>query len=231
MATRFYLPAEGSGAPAVSPAFDAGWEQTGQATRLNLLYKNTLTTLSTIASNGTRTIPITTTQDILCNQFVSPPLFDDNQLIDTSCLFSLVISCVESVATANAFLAVVVKAFSPDGGTSRGTLFSTFSSDTEFGITTSTRLVNQNALTSAVSVKAGDILVVEIGARGTAPTTSGTYTMIQGTSAASDFALTSGLTTSLNPWCEFSNNLFPAMSNNFQSVEAGNGISSSGGVR
>ncbi len=78
-ATRFYFPAEGSGTPNISPAFDAGWNQTGQATRLNLLNKAQLSTLSTLADDGTRTVPITTTQNILGNQFVSgviPPPAD-----------------------------------------------------------------------------------------------------------------------------------------------------------
>src|SRR3954464_2529597 len=116
-ATRFYFPAEGSGAPNISPAFDAGWEQTGQGTRLKLLYKQNLSTLSTIANNGTRTIPITTTQDILCNQFVSDPI--PSQRLDTSCLFSCVVRVLESASTANVTLAIVVKVVSQDGGTAR----------------------------------------------------------------------------------------------------------------
>src|SRR4051812_1922964 len=124
MATRFYFPAEGSGTPPVSPSFDGGWEQTGQATRLNLLRKTNLSTLSTLADNGTRTVPITTTQDILCNQFVSEPYPAIN--FDTSCLFSLVIRVFESATTANVTLAIVAKVVSQDGNTARGTLFSTF---------------------------------------------------------------------------------------------------------
>jgi hypothetical protein len=212
-ATRFYFPVEGSGAPNISPAFNGGWEQTGQATRLKLLNKQQLTALSTIADDGTRTVPITTTQDILCNQFISasiPP-----QKFDTSVKFSLVIRVVESSIDANVTLAVVVGVVSQDGGTSRGTLFSTFTVDTEFPTTAATRIQAQSAVT-AVTTQPGDRLVVEIGAHAAGPASAQTYTMRQGNSAATDFALTTALTTDLNPWCEFSSDLFASPLNNYQ---------------
>lgn len=221
-ATRFYFPAEGDTAPNISPAFDANWEQTGQANRLKLYYKPNLSTLSTIAANGTRTVPITTTQDILCNQFVSDPI--PPQRIDTGCKFSIVISCLESAGTANCFIACSVRVVSQDGGTVRGTLFSNFAGGgTEFATTKSTRIFAQTAVT-AVTTQPGDRLVVEVGAHATGPTAGTTYTLRQGNKAASDFALTSALTTDLNPWCEFSYDLFNIDNNNykrFQSVSAG----------
>lgn len=228
MATRFYFPAEGSGAPAVSPAFDAGWEQTGQATRLKLVYKNTPSVVSALADNGTRTVPITTTQDILCNQFVSDPL--NAQIIDTGCLFSLIIRVLESATTANVTLAVVARVVSGDGATFRGTIFSTFNTDTEFPTTAATRIVSQTAA-SAVTVQQGDRLVIEIGGHAAGPTAGTTYTMRQGYVAGNDFALTTALTTDLNPWCEFSNNLFGTQLNNYQFVDAGDGISVTDKIR
>jgi len=216
-ATRFYFPAEGSGTPPVSPAFDAGWEQNGQATRLKLLYKKGLSVLSALANTGTRTVPITTTQDILCNQFVSEPI--PPQIFDTSILFSLVIRVLESATTANVTLAVLAKVFSQDGQTARGTLFSTFNVDTEFGTTAATRIVAQTAVT-LLTTRPGDRIVIEIGGHAAAPSAATTYTMRQGNNNASDFALTSGLTTDLNPWCEFSNDLFASPFNNFQHPKA-----------
>lgn len=220
MATRFYFPAEGSGTPPVSPAFNANWEQTAQANRLNLLNKPQLSVLSTLANTSTRTVPITTTQDILCNQFVSAPLIAQ-RIIGT---VSLVIRALESTIDANAVLSVVVWVVSNDGGTVRGTLFSLFNTDTEFAITAATRVVNAGAVTP-LTIQTGDRLVVEIGARATAPLTAQTYTIRQGNSAASDFALTSGLTTDLNTWIEFSHDLFPFVINNFQGVKVGSGMS------
>lgn len=218
MATRFYFPVEGSGTPGITPAFNAGWEQTGQATRLNLLQKNQLSSLSTIANTGTRTVPITTTQDILCNQFVSAPLPPIN--FDASCLFSLVMRVFESANTANVTLAVVVSVCSQDGTVIRGTLFSTFNTGTEFPLSASaaTRIVAQSAVTSLVT-QSGDRLVVEIGGHAAGPTAATSYTMRQGNSAATDFALTAALTTDLNPWCEFSTILDDDAFNNYRFVD------------
>lgn len=226
MATRFYFPAEGSGTPNISPSFDAGWEQTGQGTRLKLLRKSGLSTLSTIANNGTRTVPITTTQDILCNQFVSDPI-PAQRIIGT---VSLVIRVRESAATANVTLAVVVKVVSQDGGTVRGTLFSTFNTDTEFPTTAATRIVNAQAVTE-LTTQPGDRLVVEIGGHAAGPTAATTYTMRQGNSAATDFALTSALTTDLNPWFEMSQNIWGGVENNYSFVRVGDGMSVSEKIR
>lgn len=216
-ATRFYFPAEGSGTPSISPAFNAGWEQTGEATRLNLLYKPNLSVLSTIADNAIRTVPITTTQDILCNQFVSGPIPPTN--FDTSCLFSCVIRVKESATTANITLAIVVYVVSQDGGTVRGTLFSTFNVDTEFPTTAATRIQAQSAVTALVT-QPGDCLVVELGGHAAGPTAGTTYTMRQGNNAATDFALTTALTTDLNPWCEFSTDLFNIDNNNYKGIKS-----------
>jgi hypothetical protein len=228
VATRFYFPAEGSGTPNISPAADSGWEQTGQMTRLKLLDKRSLSTLSTLADTSTRTVPITTTQDIVCNQFISGPI--PPQLIDTSCTFSMVIRVLESALTANVTLAVVVRVLSSDGGTIRGTLFSSFSSDTEFAATAATRIVSATAVT-AVTTQPGDVLCIEVGGHAAGPTAGTTYTMRQGTSASTDFALTTALTTDLNPWCEFSRNLYPSLNNNYQFMKAGDGISVSEKIR
>ena len=223
MATRFYFPAEGSGTPNISPAFDAGWEQTGQATRLKLLDKKQLSALSTITATGTRTVPLTTTQDILCNQFVSDPI--PPQRIDASNLFSLITTAITSNGTTNCTLAVVVRVVSQDGTIVRGTLFSVFGTDTAWSGASQTTYIVNNAAVTALTTLPGDRIVVEVGARTTSSTGSGTYTLRQGNDNAADYALTSSLTTILNPWCEFSKDLFTPTINNFQSVAVGNGMS------
>lgn len=221
-ATRFYFPAEGAGVPNISPAFNAGWEQTGEATRLTLDYKRNLSVLSVLADNGTRAVPITTTQDILCNQFVSGPI--PPQTIDTSCLFSATIRALEAAATANVTLAVVAYVVSQDGGTVRGTLYSNFSTGTEFNTSTEIRIIPQTAVT-AVTTQPGDRIVVEVGGHAAAPSGTTTYTMRQGYSAASDIALFEGSSAAGNLWCEFSADLFASPINNFQFPKAGDGIS------
>lgn len=222
MPTRFYFPATGSGVPDISPAVNSGWEQTA-VTRLRLLDKNKLALRTALANASALTVPITTTQDIVRFQFVSEPLLA--QLIDTSCTFSLVVRVFENATTNNVTLAVVVRVVAPDG-TIRGTLFSNFNTGTEFALSAAaaTRIVSATAVT-AVTVQTGDRIVVEIGGHATAPTAAGSYTVRLGNNAATDFALTAALTTDLNPWCEFSQNLFPEVIGNFKSLKVGNGMS------
>lgn len=220
MATRFYFPAEGSGAPSLSPSFDAGWEQNGQGTRLNLVRKSQTTFESALANTGTRTVPITTTQDILLNQFVSTAI----PVQTIAGTVSLVIGCLESAATANVTLAVVVKVVD-SGGAARGTLFSVFGTDTELATTRRTRIVSAGAI-SSLTTQAGDCLVVELGCHAAAPTAGTTYTFRQGYSGTqADFALTTALSTDLNPWVEFSQDLWPVLPNNYQGAKGGDGLS------
>jgi hypothetical protein len=55
--------------------------------------------------------------------------------------------------------------------------------------------------------------------------------MRQGNSAASDFALTAALTTDLNPWMEFSTDIFGTKLNNYQSARVGDGMSGAERIR
>lgn len=219
-ATRFRLTS--GGAAAVSPAFDAGWEQTGQADRVRLLPKLLDAAITALANSTTMTVPITTTQDILCRQFVGDPL----RAQTISGTISAVIRVFESATTANVTLALLAKVVSQDGGTARGTIFSTFNTDTEWPLSASaaTRIVNAQAL-SSLAIQAGDRLVIEIGGHAAGPTAATSYNMRFGNSAASDFALTTALTTDLNPWVELSKDLFGTQVVNYQCVRAESGIS------
>lgn len=219
MATRFYF--DPTNTPSISPAFDASFEQTGTAVRRKLIYKPTVSALIALANSAAFTIPITTTQDILGVQFVSDAL--PAQTINSSNLFTLVMGVLESALTANASLAVVVRIVS-DNGTARGTLFSVYGTGLEYAVARETRIVSASALT-ALTILSGNRLVVEVGVRATAPSAATTFTLRLGNNAASDFALTAALTTDLNPWCEFSENLYPTVPNNSQNVTAGNGMS------
>jgi hypothetical protein len=226
MASRFFL--TNAGAAPVTPAFDGGWEQTGQADRVLLLPTRQTVTLQALADGTAITVPITTTQDLLCRQFVSGPLPPQN-LFGT---IGLVIRVFENAVSNNVTLAVVAKIVSQDGQTVRGTIFSTFNADTEFPLTASaaTRIINNSALTPLVT-QPGDRLVIEVGGHGAAPTAAGSYTMRFGNNAASDFALTSALTTDLNPWVELSSDLFGSPLNNYQFLKVGTGMSVSEKIR
>lgn len=210
MATRFYL--LNSGAPVVSPAYDSDWEQQGQMDRVALVRKTLVETVTTLADK-TITVPITTTQDIGSRQYVSGPL----RATRISGTFALVIRCSESANTANAHIAISLRVCSNDGGTFRGTLYSVFATATEFTTAAQTRIISNVTLTDQVS-QFGDRLVLEIGVRAAAPTAAQSAIHRFGNSAASDFALTSGLTTDLNPWCEFSQDLWPEVPESYKGV-------------
>lgn len=207
------------GAAPVSPAFDAAWEQNGQADRALWLPKSLSRTVSPLADK-TVTVPITTTQQILSRQFVGPPM----PPIRIEGTFSLVIRCSESATSANAHIAFILRVVSQDGGTVRGTLASQLATATEFTTAAQTRIINAAALT-ALTTLPGDRLVLEIGVHAQAPTAAQSAVHRFGNSAASDFALTSGLTTDLNPWAELSSDLWGTRFNNHHFVRADSGIS------
>lgn len=222
MATRFYfggLSGTNSAAPSVSPAYNASWDNS-QAGRRILYEKTTLSALGTAASNLNMAVTTGVTSNILSLQFVSPSI-PPQRLIGT---FSLVTPCAEANINNNSTLAVVVSVCSQDGATIRGVLLSLLGTDTEFPLSTSaTRIVNAQAIT-ALTTQPGDRIVVEMGITNTAPTSSASTTVQTGFIQTTDFALTSALTTSLNPWCEFSQNLWSSDTNNYQFIKAGDGM-------
>lgn len=228
MATRFYF--DNVNLPTTTPLNNVNWEQlTGSNGQL--VRKTAISSLVALSDSSPDTIPITTTQDIFCYNFISSPI--PPQLITGT--VSLVIRCSENATTNNATLAVIVTVF-PGGKINsdpdRGTLFSVFGTDTEFPLTASsaTRIITAQAITPLVTLP-GDRISVQIGARATGPTAAGSFILRAGYSAASDFALTSALTTDLNPWVEFSQNIFAADFNNYQFVKVGNGMSVSEKIR
>lgn len=185
---------------------------------------------TTLTDSTAITVPITTTQQILCAQFVSNQVFMPARL-DASVTFSMVLRGLESATTANVVLAYVLRAFTADGSTSLGTLASSMvNSGTEFVATAATRIFSAIALTNTVIGQPWR-LVIDIGGHAQAPTAAGTYTYRFGNSAASDFALTSALTTDLNPWIELSTNLRAVQFNNYQGIKVSDGMSTSEKIR
>lgn len=222
MATRFYFHA--SGTPGISPTPDAGWEQTGQLVRRNMPRKNTLAAVTALADASAITVPITTTQQILGSQLISEEIFLPVRL-DASVTFSMVIRGLENATTNNVFLAYVLRALSPNGSVNFGTLASSMTNaGTEFVATAATRIFSAIALTNTL-IPHPWRLVLELGGHAQAPSAAGSYTYRHGCDAASDFALTSALTTDLNPWMELSVNLNAVRFNNHQSVKVGSGMS------
>jgi hypothetical protein len=190
--------------------------------------------MTALANTANITVPITTTQQILCAQFTSDEVFPPARL-DASVLLSMVVRTAESATQANVFLAYVLRAFTADGLTSLGTLASSMTNaGTEFATTAATRIFGDGTTTVALTATTIDQpwrLVLDLGGHAQAPTGAQTYLMRFGCSAASDFALTSALTTDLNPWLELSINLRASRFNNYQGVHVGTGMNVAVGVR
>jgi hypothetical protein len=134
---------------------------------------------------------------------------------------------LENATTANVFLAFILKAVNNDGTIIRGTLGSSLSNvGTEYAATAQTRIFAATGLSGTpITLEAGDRLVLEIGGHLQAPGSAGTFTHRYGNQATTDFALTSALTTDLNPWWELDQDLWPPVPNNQQLIRAGSGIS------
>lgn len=233
MPTRFYLHASGSQPAPTNPAYDAGWEQTGQATRLPMDCKRCLSATTALANSSAITVPVTTTQQILAYQFTSRQVFKPVRL-DASVLFSMVLRGLENATSNNVHLAYVLRAFSAAGDRSLGTLASSMTTATEFVATAATRIFGNGASTvalTATTISEPWRLVIDIGGHAQAPTVAGSYTYRVGCSAATDFALTSALTTDLNPWIELSTDLDAVRLGNYQSVRVGNGMSCAEKIR
>lgn len=183
-----------------------------------------------LADSAAITVPITTTQQILAYQFVSNQIFNPVRL-DASVTLSMVLRGLENATTTNVFLAYVLRAFSADGLTALATLASSMTNaGTEFVATAATRIFNAIALTAA-TLNQPWRLVIDVGGHAQAPTVAGTYTYRAGNNAATDFALTSALTTDLNPWIELSANLDALVLRNYQHLKVGNGMSMSEKIR
>jgi hypothetical protein len=211
MATKFHFLSTGAIAAPTNPGFDAAWEQTGAATRLPMELAGRHSALTAQTVSGAITIPITTTQDILCYQFTSNEVFHPVRF-GTDCLFRMVIRCAENATTNNAHLAYLLKAVSPDGGTSFGTLASNFATSTEYPLTASraTRILptaGAGTALTALALNKAFRLVLEVGTRANAPTAAGSYTLSIGNSGASDHLFTAAVTTDLNAWFDLTYNL------------------------
>lgn len=231
MATRLYF--NSITAPSISPSFDANWEQTGQAVRRRLEFKQANPPFVALTDFGGITIPITTTQDILVAQFVSDPL--SSCRIDNRNFSMIVGKCSENATTNNAHLAYSLRVLSNDGTVSRGRVRSSFATITEFPLTASaaTRIISAGACTP-VTVQNGDRLCLEVGIRANAPTAAGTGSMRFGIGQVADFALTSGLTTDLNSWAEFVQNLLIPTAdklNNYEGIRVTSGMSTGERIR
>lgn len=221
MANRFYFDAQ-TAAP-ISPSFDASWEQNGQAVRLYSPRKGLTTRVSALTNSTSVTVPITTTQQILIAQFITDPIPYPTRIGGR---FNIVMRGLENATTNNAYLAYILRLLNNDGSIVRGTLATQMSTTgaTEWVGTAATRIFANVALTN-ITAEAGDRLCLEVGAHAQAPTAAGSALVRMGYVDAADFALTSALTTDLNPWWELDQDVFPQLPNNQQIFRGADGSS------
>lgn len=194
--TRWYLPS--SGAAAVSPSYDGGWEETSDADRLKMV----TTKISSAMTNKSATT-LSTAGDTLVRQYVGDPL--DAQTIDAS--IRCFARALEAATTVDAVSRIVLKVVSNDGGTVRGTLLSIGDYSTGAEWNTSLRnksFANGDAPTS-VAAQAGDRVVLEIGFNHGAVVSSATINF--GDDSGTDLGENETDTAANNPWLEIGQTL------------------------
>jgi hypothetical protein len=201
VATRLYFQSTGS-AP-FSPAFaDGGWERDSAAYAAyrtsTAKWNSALTTLSAVFGS-------TATSQTRYGAWVSPPL-DVAQTISGT--FSLVVGkCAETTTSGDAHLAYAVRVVD-SAGAHRATLATVMATSTEFPVVANaaTRIHNGTAI-SSFAANAGDRIVIELGIHGVTPANETMQMRVGDPTGTADFALTAALTTDLDPWGEFSQNL------------------------
>lgn len=204
MATRIYFPS--SGAPAVSPAYAAGWGATGSAARRPASRTRSGTAMANASAAETSAAAI----DVLVRQYVLGDALAAQTITGT---IKGVFLALESASNADMRAQIVVKVVSSDGSTLRGTLidFDAGALSSEFeAVSAGSRFFPRGGAVSvaAVTAQAGDLLVVEIGYRAhniTTASKSGTLTF--GDDNANDLAETEAILPARNPWLELSQTL------------------------
>lgn len=213
MASRFYFSDTlvAADTPA-SIATGGNWSNSGTLyTATRLLAR---TPRGDALTNRTVTETLATAQNIGLRVHVSEPLAAQN----IAGTFSAVIKCTENATTADNALQVIIRVVSFDGSTQQAILYAGQSAalnatvgalGEEFPTTAATRIIPAATALSSFTCAAGDRVSVETGIRSydtSATPDSGTFNYGHPLSTA-DFALTSGLTTNLLPWVEFSQTL------------------------
>ena len=203
---KIYLPS--TGAAAVSPAFDAAWEETGDADRRAMV----TTRINSAMTNKSITLALAA-QDALFRQYVSDTLAAQT----ISGAVSIQVRATEALATADAIARLTLKVVSQDGTTERATLlaFGDFGNGTEFDATTltSNTFAFKDAVTAYTCIL-GDRLSLELGCNHAAAAVGVSINF--GDDSSTDLTENDETeTTANNPWLLFYRPV------TFQSVAAG----------
>jgi hypothetical protein len=201
VATRFYLQSTGS-APFDPSIADGGWERNhGSYAARNMSTTKANTALTTVSG----VFGATQTSQTRYHTFVSDTL---NVAQTISGTFSLVVGkCAETTTGGDAHLAYQLRVVT-GSGTHRAVLASSMTTATEFPLVANaaTRIFSAVAI-SSFAADAGDRIVLEIGIHGVTPANETMQMRFGDPTGTADFALTSALTTDLDPWGEISANL------------------------
>lgn len=189
--TRFYLPS--TGAAAVSPALDAGWEETASADRLKMV----TTKIASAMTDKTITTLLATGQTLF-RQYVSDPIAAQTILGN----IRIYARALETLGGLNGFSQIVLKVVSSDGSTVRGTLLSIadYSTGTEWNTTVRNKAFADGDLPSSVVAQDGDRLVLEIGLSHDVLVTTATISF--GDDSSKDLEQDETTTATNNPWFE-----------------------------
>lgn len=215
-ATRFYLPMDGT-LPSMSPAVGSQWNVTPTGFKREICAttkaQNTAITAETSTNYGETSA---TAVNVIHRQYVSATALPAQTITGT---FSAVMKGGEDASTNDAALQVVVRVVSSDGLTERGVLYAGQSAalnatvgalGQEWATSSQTRIIPAGTALSSVTVQTGDLLVIEVGQRhyNTLTTAATGWLTLGDATATADYALTAGLTTTLNPWVEFTADLY-----------------------
>ena len=196
LTTRFYLPS--SGVAPISPAFNAGWDETGDAVR------RTMSPTAIASAMATQDITaVASPGDTLFAQYVSAPLVAQTINAPIRCQART----AEALGTADAISRILVKVVSTDGSTIRGTLLTLadYSTGAEWNTTLRNKTFADSDTPTSVDALDGDRLVIEIGANHAAAAV--TLSMSFGDDSGTDLPLDETTTAANNPWIEFGQNI------------------------
>lgn len=208
MAVRLYL--EASGTAAISPTIAATWDTTVSLQRLPM---NRIKAGTTLAVQNKFNMDATVNVDFCAFSFVcAEPLAA--QTLNTTDAFRASIQADEELATSNVQWQWNIRVFDPTGTTARGTTADLLAPTELAVLSLSSRYIN-TTLGTAITVTAGDLLVIECGFNIGGTPTDEDDTVRIGSSGSVDLnAADADTATDRNPWVEFDNLLFQGNSSN-----------------
>lgn len=208
MAVRLYL--EASGTAAISPTIAATWDTTVSLQRLPM---NVVKAGTTLAVQNKFNMNASTSTDFCAFSFVCAAPLAAQTLASTDA-FRASIQADEESTTDDATWQWNIRVFDPTGTTARGTTADLVAPTELAALSLSSRYIS-TTLGTAITVTAGDLLVIECGYNIASTNTDVDATVRIGSSGSVDLNAADGDTaTDRNPWVEFDNLVFQGTTSN-----------------